>query len=208
MITINSITINSFSDKIDVSVTVSPGTNSIITLLFWTHETFKNYSKAIDLSHLVPLGSVTLGGKTYTFSIPNSEVNLPNFNGLYFLEFASSLSAPPENCIENSNKALGIAANYIAYSECLLDKVLALDIKGCNEVEPECNGCKDNVEFISTLINSLYLATKYGYYTEAIKIIKSIEDKCGICHSCPNYGNTLLINGYGFGTVNNSIIQI
>lgn len=212
MLIINSITIDEFSTRINVDVTgtlvngmVSPQVYSQITqVLLWTSETFKDYTKAIDVTSFV---TAPVNGN-YSFSIPAEDIELPNMNGIFFLEFTTDTTLPPENCIEDSNIALGIAANLIKYHECLLNKVMKMDIKGCKKVESQCEECEEDLLYLSVLIEAIYTTVKFGFYEEAVKIMGALDDICDICHSCPDYKNTRLINGYGFGTVNNAIILI
>lgn len=201
MISINTIKIDEFAAKIDVNISTTTG-NNITKVLLWTSDTFKDYTKAIDFSSKLD-GS----DNTETFSIHASELELTKITGLYFLEFESNeVIVPGDN---NSNVALGVTANFIQYHECVLNKLLKIEVDGCKPViNTECDECEGNVPFISSLLQALKEAVKFGFYEEAIKIIKNLDDLCDICHTCPDYGNTLLINGLGFGTENNSIILI
>lgn len=205
MISINVLQINEFATKIDVNVSTAVGSN-ITQVLLWDSTTFKNYSKAIDLSSL-------LEGTTETenFAIDASLIGVKKFSGLYFIEFTSNEVIVPDDCVNNINTGLGIVANLIPYHECILDKVMSIEIKGCKQIElggSECSECSEQLLFINTLLQSVYSSIKFGFYEEAIKILNNLNELCEICNTCPDYGNTLLINGLGFGVQNNSIIQV
>ena len=202
MISINSLKINESSNAIDVDVSTTSG-NTITQVLLWDIKTFKDYSQAIDLSHLLD-GT----DETEVFSIPASELNLTNISGLFFIEFESDEIIVPDDCNQDSNTALGVVSNFIKYHECLLNRVLKIDIKDCNEIINNCDNCNKNILFLSTLINSLNSTIKFAFYEEAIRITEVLEDICDTCHTCPDYENIKLINGLGFGTFNNSIILI
>ena len=191
MITINYLRINEDATQIDVTVSTTVG-NTITQVLLWDIKTFKVYSQAIDLSHLL-----TGGSETETFSIPASELNLEYLSGIFFLEFKDSDSS--------SNSVLGVASNFIKYHECLLEKVLKIDLEGCIKKSDNCDNCNKNIFSLSTLINALTISIQHGFYEEAARISNVVEDMCDICYLCPDYKNTKLINGLGFGTFDNSI---
>ena len=204
MISINTLKIDVFAEKIIVDVSTTPGT-VITKVLVWNSDTFKDYSQAIDLSSLID-GS----DETESFSIFAQEhLNVEKITGLWFVEFESDEEIIPDDCITNTNTALGVTANLIPYHECILNKLLKTDVDECKPViNNECNECAGNVFYINTLLTTVRDAIKFGYYEEAAKIINNLNDLCDVCHTCPDYGNTQLINGLGFGTQNNAIILI
>lgn len=201
MITINSLKIDQVYENINVDV-VTPVGSEIIKMLVFTKDTYKDYSKAIDLSSL--LSSTT---NTEVLTIPASALGLEKLNGVFFIEFESNEVIVPTDLID-SNVTLGLVSNFIKYHNCLLERVLTLDIIGCEQVKEDCVECNKNLPFISTLLQSLNLSITFGNYEESIKILNMLDDMCDICHTCPEYGDTLLLNGLGFGTVDNTIISI
>lgn len=205
MVSINVLKLDEFATKINVNVSTTPG-NNITQVLLWDSTTFKDYSQAIDLSNL-------LDGTTEVedFAIHASQIGVEKFSGLYFIEFTSNEVIVPNDCENNMNTALGVVANLIQYHECVLDKIMNIEVKGCKQIElrnNECSECSENLLFINALLQSLYTSIKFGFYEEAIRIAQNLDELCEICHTCPDYGNTLLINGLGFGVENNSIIQV
>lgn len=193
MITIDSVRINDTSDTINVNVSA----NNLGQVLFWTSNTFQDYTKAIDVSGLIP---IPVNG-SYTFNIDKSLVGLENFNGLFFLEFTSEEE-------DETLKKIAIAANFTLYQECLLDRVLKMEIKGCKEKNNSCKECENDVLTTQLLLDTLYSTVQLGMLEESVKIVKVLDDECEVCNTCPSYEDTKLINGYGFGTIDNSIILV
>lgn len=204
MISINLLQIDEFAEKINVDVNTTSG-NKITKVYVWSSDTFKDYSKAIDLSSLID-GS----DNTESFSIFAQEhLGVEKIVGLWFVEFESDEEIIPDNCIDNSNTGLGVVANLIPYHECVLNKLLAIEVDDCKPVINDgCDECSGNIYYINTLVTTLKDAIQFGYYEEAIRIIKTLDDLCDVCHTCPGYGDTLLINGLGFSTINNSLTDI
>ena len=202
MITINSLKIDQLYENINVDVETKVG-NTITKMVLFTVNTYKNYGDEIDLSHLLD-GS----DETEVLTIPASELEVEKIHGLFWIEFTSDEVIVPDDCDNDSNKIMGVVSNFIKYHNCLLERVLKLEIKGCEEIKDECEDCNQNLPFINTLLSSLNLSLQFAHYEEAIKIVKMLDDMCDICHTCPDYGDTKLINGLGFGTVNNSIVSI
>lgn len=204
MVSINTLQIDTFAEKIDVDVSTTSG-NTITNVYVWKSEDFKDYSKAIDLSSLLE-GT----DETESFAIFAQEhLNVEKITGLWFIEFQSDEDIVPDDCSNNSNTAIGVVANLIPYHECVLNKLLSIEVDDCKPVvEDNCDECSGNIYYINTLLTALNEAIRFGYYEEAIRIIKNLDDLCDVCHTCPDYGDTLLINGLGFATINNSITDV
>lgn len=186
MVSINSLKINESSNSIDVDVNTTVG-NIINQVLLWDIKTFKDYSEAVRLSSFL-----TNTDEKEVFSIPASNLDLTNITGLFFLEFTSN--EPTDNI------SLGVVSNFIPYYECLLNKALKVEVKSCvNDYD---------LLLLSALINSLNSAIKSGFYEESVKLIEKIEDLCDVCYNCIDYENTKLVNGLGFGTIDNSVILV
>lgn len=204
MINIDRVAINS-DYSIMVDINTSPG-NHITKVLLWTMDTFKDYSKALDFSSMLD-GSTNV--ESFFITAGQIQQGATRLDGIYFLEFTSD---EEDTCSTNINKNIAVVANTTLYQECLLNKVVSLDIEGCSEVqEPNCRECQENskdVRYISTLLKSLDISIRFGFMEETIKIFKSLTKLCDICHTCPEYGNTELIAGYNYGTINNSIILL
>lgn len=175
---VNSVTINNDSSLIQIVVTDLDFTN----LLFWTHNSFKKASEAVNLASLIP----TPINDTYVFDITPANVGLTSFAGIFFLEFSLEESTP-----------LISVSNLSIYHECLLSKILNIKIENCKVVKTGCSDCEDSLFYASVLLDSLYVALNNAYYSEAVDIAKTLDELCEVCHSCPPKDNAN-INGYGF----------
>lgn len=200
MINITKLQIDVLADKIEVDISTSTG-NTIEKVYIWESKDFKDYSKVVDLSDLLKKDS-----ENEVFSIFAKEhLNREKITGLWFLEFTSSETVEPDSCSVNSNMAIGLVSNIIPYYECILNKLMKINITDCKPVINNCDNCTENLYYVNALLNTLQLAIKEGHYEEAIKIVNTLDEVCEVCHSCPSYSDTLLINGLGFGVINNSI---
>jgi len=204
MITINTLQIDELADKITVNVSAPTG-NRITRIYAWNSETFKDYSQAIDLSSYIDPSTETQSFSI--FAVQNLEVE--KITGLWFFEFESDEVVAQDDCNPDSNKRIGVVANLIPYHECILNKLLATEIEDCKPViQTDCDECSGNIYYINALLTTLQDAILFGYYEEAIRIVKNLDDLCDICNTCPDYGDTLLVNGLGFSTVNNRVSAI
>lgn len=197
MININSVVIDPTATKINVNIDAL----GLIGVTFWTWNTYDDPSQGIDLTSLIPAPQ----GNNYTFVIDVSDVNLTNFNGLFFIEFTFDNLEEIDLCHEEANKRLSVVANLTQYYNCLLDKVLKSDIKGCGQKESNCVECENDMMQTHVLLSTLQTAIRFGFFNEAIRIVEVLDDFCEICHSCPPYGDINIIGGYTFGIVNNSL---
>lgn len=189
MISVKEIRINELSDTIKVIVE-SDGILDYVG--FADTDEFKEQTY-LDLSALIP----PLVAGQYSFNIAKTDVNLSNFNGVFFLKFKDNTTAP-------NNIKLGVAANLIEYADCLLSKTLKITTKGCGEVNNDCQGCKGNASFVATLIEALNSAIMFGYLDEAVRIVETLDKTCDTCQGCPSQ-NELYLNGYGYGIINDNI---
>ena len=178
MISINSLQLDDLAGKIKVNVKTTLY-NKIIKLFVWNSKTFRDVDKAIDLSHL--LSGIS---EIENFYIKAKDLQVEQITGLWFFEFQSNEA--------RDNVTFGIVKNFILYNECLLDKLLKIDIDGCNPTtENRCNECVEDIFYINVLLTTLEEAIKYNYYKEAIRIIENLDDLCDICGTCPDYGTTI-----------------
>ena len=198
---ITNIYINKEAVSIKIQAELTDDTKVFDRLLLWDINTFKHYDLAIDLSDKLPTNTHIID-----IDITINDLELETIEGLYFIELRSN-----EDVVEdNSNFGFGLVANYTKYQVYLIDKLLSIEIPKCKDKSSSCEECNsyDNLVLINMLFSSLQSATQMGYYDEAIKIIKTIDELIEICHDCPNYEDTLLRNGFGFGMLNNDIVVI
>lgn len=204
MVNINTLQIDTLVKQIDVSISTTEG--KIFTkVLAWKAEDFKDYEKALDLSSL--LSAVD---NVENFSIyPEENLGVETITGLWFFEFETNEETETDSCSVNNNTGVGVVSNLIPYFDSITDKLLSIDINGCDPTfTPDCTECQQgvtNIFYVNSLLTSLKYTTQNGYYEEAIKIQKTLEEILEVCNSCPNYTDTLLINGLGFATINNTI---
>ena len=189
MISVKEIRINELSDTIKVIVE-SDGILNYVG--FADKDGFKEQT-FLDLSTLIP----ALVAGQYSFNITKEDTDLSNFNGVFFLKFEDDATAP-------NNAKLGVAANLIDYADCLLSKTLKITTKGCGEVNNDCEGCKGNASFVTTLIEALNSAIMFGYLDEAIRITETLDKTCDTCQGCPSQSE-LYLDGYGYGIINDNI---
>lgn len=187
----------------DVTTTVG---NIFTSLLFWTSDTYDNPADAIDLSSLFAQTS-----ENEVFTIPASAVGLTKFSGLFFLKFGTDEVVEDTDCCPDTNTRIAIVANFTKYHECILDKLLNAEIDECGLLTQDCEECQDcpdcykSAPIVHLYLNNLYTAIQYGFYEEAIDLIKSLDTLCSTCQSCPDYGEALKLPGGGFGIYQNSL---
>ena len=189
MISVKEIRINELSDTIKVIVE----SDSILDYVGFANKDGFKEKEFLDLSALIP----ALDAEQYSFDITKEDVELSNFNGIFFLKFEDDTPAP-------NNTKLGVAANLIDYADCLLSKTLKITTKGCGEVNDDCQGCKGNASFVATLIEALNASIMFGYLDEAVRIIETLDKTCDTCQGCPSQSE-LYLNGYGYGIIDDNI---
>lgn len=206
MVIINNLYISDTADNIVVDVATSVG-NVFTNIKLWTKDTFQDPDLAIDLS------SYIIGiNETENISIPAIAIGVAKYSGLFFIEFTTSEEVEDTDCCPNSNIRLAVVSNFIKYHECILNRLLKLEIDDCGVKEDNqckdcqnCANCLSSVLSVQTYVDGLYIAIQYGFYTEAIEILSQLDKLCGVCNTCPDFGETLLIAGGGFGMYNNTL---
>lgn len=106
--------------------------------------------------------------------------------------------------VPNSNFQSQVLVSYVAnltpQNECILRKLLKLKIDKCKVViEDDCQECVGNPFYLTTLLSMIKYTLKTGYNDEAIKMLKDFDAMCEVCHTCPDLGDTMLVNGSGVG---------
>lgn len=176
MITINTLRYNKENSQIDVDVSVPVG-DKITQVLFWHYNTFDTPEEAISLDTLL-LGT----SNVETFSIPLATVSITDFTGLYFIQFIS------DNETDNPAK-VGVVGNLSKYYNCLINKVLSIDISDCNiEEETICKGlideCGNNIYYLNALLNNINRALHYGFFIEAAAAFGKLKELIIDCSNC------------------------
>lgn len=182
MINTSNIKINSDSTKVDILVETTEG-NKFTSLLFWTSENFQNVDDAIDLTDLLEKEN-----HIEDFYITPEDVSLTNFVGLFFLEFTTDEINDEPACQYPENVVTVPVGNFTKYHLCILDNIAAIDIQDCEIIykgKKECGECQDYLFLMNTMLESLYIATMYGFNEEACRIIENLDELCEDC-TCYN----------------------
>ncbi len=200
MITINILQINPSTGMLNVSVGTSVG-NTISSVNLWSENTFKDYTKSI------PLNAKLLGvNNLEVFSVDPKELGLEKFNGIYFLEFTTT-DVETAACSECSgNMLLGVVADLGDYQECLLDSVLDIQYDTSDVVN---NNQLADVFNIKVTLDAICTSIRFGYYQEAIDMIKILKKLCKdktTCCGCSNLATPIFRSGLGFGILDNDLI--
>ena len=177
MIYINTFSISDDGLSIYVDVETDAG-STFNSAKLWSDATFKNNSQAIDLT-----SSLSQTGNRETFTVTASSLNLTSFfDVIYFIEFEVTDGASISNC-NNCNNTIGTAHNLLSIKQCLLNKVLALDI--CSSCNDSCSCVKQcDIINIDNYLTGIDTALQYGLYNEAIVLVKSVRKLCPTCSDC------------------------
>lgn len=196
MATIVEMRLNSSSDKIIVKI----ATDLIGEILFWSEENFLDESLAIDITTLAP--SLPSDNNEYEFEIEPSDVNLEDFNGIFFFKvFVRNQDTDPSGEITK----YGIVANLNCYYDCLLDKTLEIKTDGCKQVINECKECEGDTFYISLLLINLRYAITHFLFEEIFLILHAIDKYCNYCPTCPKANYSVSVPGYNYGTIEDQI---
>lgn len=209
MIDINNFTI--IDNGTALSVSVETDLNETITsALVWTDQTFKDYSQAIDVtSYLAQTSNIE------NFTLPASVFGVNELQGIYFIEFQTT-SGSTDDCVNCSNN-LGVAASLLCFKECLLDKVLQYSV--CDDISNEnCNeSIVTSIINIDVLVDALCTSLEFGYYGEAIDILKTLRklcncsegcSECNQCKDCKDLPSPNFKSGLDYGTLDNTLILV
>ena len=189
MISINTLQIS--SDKKSLVVSISTETGFVFTALnLWTEDTYKDSTKSINLSALLDSNT-----NDENFVITADNLSIPNFDGLYFIEFGDS----------NDTLQIGAVAELSTYKKCLLDNTLSILSSNTNIFTGEgCNNSEFNkLIYTHSILNGLQSSIISGYYGEAIDFINALKKFCNKCSNCGQLNSILSI-----GTLNNNIILL
>ena len=198
---INILQISEDSENIEISVETRDG-DTIQSIVLWNDETFKDYSKAINLdSYLKKTNNKEV------FIVPLCELNITTLGKIFFIEVVSTDLTEIESCNEcASNITLGVTADLSPYKEFILDLILNLHYdKNCEKSVGQVNKII-NLEMILT---SICTSIQFGFYNEAISLIKDIikltTSQLG-CDSCSGLTYAVTKTSLGFGIMNNNLI--
>ncbi len=168
------------SDKSNLLLELTDASTAT-NLYIWTDKTYKKLNDRIDLSDKLN------GSASQSITISLAELNLTEFDGLYFIE----LVLPSET-------HAAIAEELTKYEECLIKKANSLS---------SSNKCFDEnrTELINihTILYSLRASIKHGFIQEMLNQLKALQKFCdNKCQNCGKYKN-IVSNDYFTFNINN-----
>lgn len=162
MVSINYFNINSKTKTLDISLSLSKG-DAVKKVVLYHNE---KYSKREGTDVL----SLFLNTDISKVSVPTSIVE--DTKGIWIVEITSA-----------ENQVIGVATDFSHYHSCVLNKLLKLDINGCEVKEPkdECDGCEGNTLYAYAILETLIEAVNYKNFTEAFLLMKQLDELCQEC---------------------------
>lgn len=173
MVLINNFEIQNNGDNLAINVETNLGSN-IISILLWDINTFKDYTKAIDLSY-----KLQNDNNIENFTVTAEELEIVKFEDIYFIEIVSNYAE--SECNTYLDPALGITYNFTPYYKCLLNRFLTYHKSNCNDLIVD-----DLTITISLLIEMLEKGIEYGYYLQVIDLLYKLKELCDLnkCNNC------------------------
>lgn len=158
---ITSLTFSTDKKFINLKIT---GASDLTTINLWTHKTYKDYTKLINLN------SKLTGSAEEDINIYPSDINENYFDGIYYIEV-----------IDSTTKSIAALAELLKYHECLINKTLKL-------INNDCDAC-DKASLEATNISLAIKALTYAVKSLAINamqtIIKYLDLACvDSCSGC------------------------
>ena len=144
-------------------------------LRLWTDVTYKDFTKAIDLTAKLN------GAVNQTIEITLLDIRANSIEGIYFVEVEDGTSI-----------STAYTYNLSKYKECILDRIVK-NIK--------CNDCVDYFDQDTINSHSVLIATEYalelGYVESALNNIKVLNKYCNNgCESCDSFSNVVDLGLY------------
>lgn len=167
--------INEQRDAINLTIIDA---QDLTSLKLFTDKTYKDYSKAIDLSNLI-----IEGASEQNIEISLNNLEIPFFDGIYFIEIES-----------NDSIEYAITQDLTKYKECILEKLVQNSL---------CDDClkKKSVSLLNSqsLLYGIESAIQEGFIEEAFNLIKALSKFCdNKCKTCGRYNNIIDNNYYNY----------
>lgn len=161
-------------DRTELNVTIIDAI-SVSSLKLWTELTYKDYSLSIDLT------SKLTASATENITITLSDINIPYFDGVYFLE--------AEDIDETST---AITKDLTRYKECIINKLMEYSV---------CDDClnkeSNSLTNANRILRGLEDAINEGFINEILVLISALKKYCSNeCNSCGNRNNITDTNYY------------
>lgn len=175
MIVINNFEIQDSGSELNIQLTTD-ATFVITKILLWNTDTFKDYTKAIDLSY-----KINGSNNTENITVTATELELDSFKDIWFIEIDSDATTSP--CDLLLDPALGITYDFTPYYKCLLDKFLKQHTDDCSLDGVVLN---ETTLTISLLLQMLEDGIEYGYYNQVIDLLTKVKKLCNLkaCNNC------------------------
>lgn len=162
------------TDRTQIDVTITDA-SLLSSLRFWSDTTYKDYSKAVDLT------SKLTASDTETITITLSDLGLSYFDGVYFLEAE-----------DTSDISSAITQDLTRYKECILNKLTEYSV---------CDGCleKEALSLLNAhaLIIGVEDAISLGFINEILINLNALNKFCSNdCITCGQKDNVVDTNYY------------
>lgn len=177
MIILNQVNINN-DGNLFVNISAQPG-YIIETAKLWTRDQFRDMTLVRDFTF-----KLDQSDETEIFALEPEDVNLSNFNGMFFVEFTTD--EPSGECDECKDPLLVIVTNFTHYYVCLTELILSSSICVDNLFSKEvCDSNSINKALsINLLMSAIEQSLQLGQITEAMGLVSKIDKLCSKCTSC------------------------
>ena len=176
MLYIKYLSIDSLATEITVELIASEG-ETISKVSVWNEETYGDSTLSIDRSS-------KLAGDTSreVFTVTAEDLG-QDIEGIFYFEFTVEPSVL-DTCVTEPTVVLGVVANLLKYYNCILNKVLELEVDKCQFKEP--GECEESALYLNILLENLLNALNYGFYEEANILIADLKKSLCDCLPCEN----------------------
>lgn len=181
MIHINNANISMNGKELYIDMETVVEENRIISLFLWTHNTFKNYSEALDITEYL---NQTTNKENIT--IKAIDLGLESFEGLIFIEAEDNDEEMSEECSTCSNVQLMILTNFNKFYKCIADELNKINLNNCVSLTDGscCNpSIIDKVILMNLTIEGVKMNLSVGRYNVAVELMKKLNKLCRNCMS-------------------------
>lgn len=179
MIVVKEASISNNGTSLNINIETATGYN-IMSGKLWTADNFKSEINFKDLS----LFFSEINNKEI-FTVTNSQLELSNLNGIFFLEFTTN-EPDSDECSTCSDSITVVVTNMDRFYKCMSEEILKSDLCQCNLFSSEvCDSNPINKAItISLLIETINQCLELGQFVEAIDLMKKLQKTCSNCTNC------------------------
>lgn len=179
MIVVKEASISNNGTSLNINIETAIGHN-ITSGKLWTADNFKSDINFKDLS----LFFSEINNKEI-FTVTNSQLELSNLNGIFFLEFTTN-EPDLDECSTCSDPIVVVVTNMDRFYKCMSEEILKSDLCQGNLFSSEvCDSNPVNKAItISLLIETINQCLELGQFVEAIGLMKKLQKICSNCTSC------------------------